>query len=263
MEYYTRELTRCIKEKKPVVFFKVGDGEYYCANYNRGINCDHDTYTPQKAVSIMNAISYLNETHENVHFGMWEWHPEQREFWEGLCSRPMQWVNFHTILIDDYDMDTKGETLKDKIELFKAIKSSPLKKVYVTNELLRKVKILLNVDSMVYIPARNWFETEFERILEEMKKEYDEKGTIFIFSGGLGAKPLIAELVKCYPNAIYVDIGSGLDYICTQRNTRGWRYTYSQLKDAFHELLPEDWDDTKYDELVKEAKENLGKHLPQ
>ena len=36
-------------------------------------------------------------------------------------------------------------------------------------------------------------------------------------SCGQSAKVLIAELHKTYPNGIYLDVGSGLDCICTKR----------------------------------------------
>jgi hypothetical protein len=261
-KYCTKILTQCIRERKPVAFVKLGDGEYNCANFHTGINCDSDNYTPKKGLAIINTLAFLNHTKDNVYFGLW-WNSANRRFWEECCTRPIHWTNYHSLIIDDNDIDTKSESLKEKIELYKEIKKSTMKKVFICNVLLQKLKNLLNIDSFVHVPLSNWFDTEFERILEEAKKEYDENGTIYMFACGMGGKPLIGELFKCFPNAICLDIGSALDFICTQRDSRGNRYKYAQIKEVFQELLPEDWEDSRYDELVSLAKVHLGKHLPQ
>ena len=115
---------------------------------------------------------------------------------------------------------------------------------------------------MIHVPLNNWFNTEFNRILQSVKENIDPKGTIFLFACGMGAKVLITELVKIFPNGIFLDIGSGLDFICTQRNSRGWGYSYEQLKNAFEPLLPVDWDDEKYNSIITGARSSLGIHLP-
>ncbi len=262
MEYCTRELTKHIRENRPIGFIKLGDGEYYCANYHNGHNCDCDNYTPKKGTALIHTFKYINSRLNNIYFGMW-WNTENKKFWENFSHYPVHWTNYHAINIDDHDMNRKDHVLKDKIELFKTIKVSKIKKVYICNELLQKVKLLLNVDKLIHVAPSNWFDTEFDRVLEEAKKEYDENGTIFLFSCGMGAKPLIGELFRCFPNAIYLDVGSALDFICTQRNSRGVEYTYNDMKEQFQELLPEGWDDSCYDELVRLSKIHLGRHLPQ
>lgn len=259
-KYCTRDLIDCIHDNKPVVFLKLGDGEYYCANFHQGANCDQDNYTIKKGKALLDTLAFLNDTKNNVYFALWPQY-EKFIFWEKQCSRPIRWTNYHSLIIDENDINTKSQALQDKIELYKTIQQSPLKKVFICNILLQKAKILLKIDTLVHIPFSNWFDTDFERILEEVKKEYSEQGTIFMVAAGMGGKPLIGELARVFPNAIYLDIGSALDYLCTQKCSRGNRFTYSQLKEAFQDLLPEDWDSDKYSEIVEQAKIHLGKHL--
>ena len=259
-KHCTKELIDCIHQNKPVVFLKLGDGEYFCANFHQGMNCDQDNYTIKKGQALLHTLAFLNDTKDNVYFGLW-WSHEHNTFWQRYCARPIRWANYHSLIIDEHDIKAKNQILHDKIELYKTIKQSPLKKIFVCNVLLQKAKFLLNIDTLVHVSYSNWFDNDFERILEEVKKEYSEQGTIIMVAAGMGGKPLIGELVRVCPNAIYLDIGSGLDYICTQKCSRGNVFTYSQLKEVFQELLPEDWDSDKYSQIVELAKVHLGKHL--
>lgn len=258
--YCTKRLTQSIRENKPIVFMKLGDGEYNCATYAHGKNCDLDDYSAKKGVAIVQALSYLTENTEHSYFGLW-WNTETKSYWEEQTEKSIQWVNYHSIIIDDNDMNLKNEILYDKIELLKTIKNSSLKKIYVCNELLIKVKQLLNIDICINVSIFNWFETEFERVIQEVKEHYDENGTVCMISAGMAAKPLIAELVKCFPKGIFLDFGSALDLICTAHNTRGWSFTYDEIKDILKDLLPKNWDDPKYTILHEKAKQHLGTHL--
>ena len=85
---------------------------------------------------------------------------------------------------------------------------------------------------------------------------------MLITCAGMGSKCLIGDIHKIYPNGIYLDYGSGLDFICTKRDSRGWNYSYDALYNAFLPLLPEDWNDPKYDEIYNIARVHMGTHLP-
>lgn len=258
--YCTQLLTKSIQENTPIIFMKLGDGEYNCATYARGSNCDLDAYSAQKGVAIVDAMCYLTESGKNSYFGLW-WNSETRSYWEEQTNASIQWVNYHSINIDNDDMSLKNNILKDKIQFFKTIQQSPLKKIYVCNKLLRKAKQLLKIDSCVHVSLQNWFDTDFQRVLEEVKNIFDEKGTICLFSAGMAAKPLLAELVKLFPNGIFIDIGSALDFLCTGHDTRGWSYSYEELESVFQEILPENWKDSEFYDIQREAKQHLGKHL--
>lgn len=259
--YCTRRLIEAIQNNSPIAFIKLGDGEYHCSLNSSGANCDLDNFSLKKGRGIVETVWYLTENSESTYFGVW-WNSSVQAYWETKTEKPIQWVNYHSIIIDKEDMTLKNSILWDKIELYKTIQQSPLKKIYVCNKFLIKVEQLLNIDCMIHISLTNWFDTDFETVLNQIKENYDEKGTIILFSCGMGAKPLILECIKAFPNGKYLDVGSALDFICTQRDSRGHFYSYDELYAVFKDILPEGWDDPKYDSLVTEAKTSLGKHLP-
>jgi len=80
-------------------------------------------------------------------------------------------------------------------------------------------------------------------------------------SCGMSAKVLIAELSKRFPKGLYFDIGSGLDKICTKKDSRGVYKDYNELVDLFKDIIPEDWNDPKYDYIYNESSPKLGIHL--
>lgn len=174
--------------------------------------------------------------------------------WQTLVSKPISWSNYHTIIID-------GKYNDEKVQLYKAIKNSKTQKIIVCNELLIKSKILLDADDIVIVPFQNWFDTQFDDILQEV---IDIIGPDFphivITCCGMSAKVLIAELKKRYDTGIYLDFGSAMDLLCTKKSTRG-AYDYAYMETLFRELLPPDWNDAKYDYIYEEAKCELGLHL--
>ena len=253
-------IVNCINNKIPFIFLKYGDGEYLCAsknfiNNNNIANCDNDKYTKKLSDYLKSSFKYIVETESNYYFG--KWHDNSvAEYWESLVNKKINWVDYHTLLIYDNDLN--------KLEIYKTIKNAKHKKIYICNELLKKAEILLNIDYMVYIPMNNWFDNSFESILEKIKKiiGLDIGNFIVMTSCGMSAKVLITELYKVYPNEIYLDIGSGLDTICTKRSTRGLFVNYEFCLNYFKDILPDNWDDPKYDYIYDSAQINLGLHLP-
>lgn len=154
-------LTYCITTKTPVCFLKYGDGEYQCARRFRGHNCDADPYTAALSNGILNSFKYLAEK-QNVLIGAWH-NDDICKFWQSLVSRRIQWVNYHTIIIDVKDFEVSrsskrseehSETeisqseitencteLDKKIELFKTIQETQLPKIIVCNELLQRAAV--------------------------------------------------------------------------------------------------------------------------
>jgi len=112
----------------------------------------------------------------------------------------------------------------------------------------------------------NWFDIKFDEVVNEVRQLIGEVdgNHIILTACGMSAKVLIAELHKTHPNGIYLDIGSGLDCICTKRDSRGWGYKYDQIYTKFkeHNFLPDDWEDPKYDFIYNDAYNKLGTHLP-
>ena len=252
----TNYLTECVNENKPVSFLKFGDGEYNCVFLNwYGSNCDADTYTNKLSYHLHNSFKYLVNNTDNTYIGLWH-NSENKSRWNTLVDKQINWVDYHTIIFDKTN-DHK------KVDLYRAIQNSKSKKIIVCNELLIKSKLLLNADHIVVVPFNNWFDSQFDRILEEVKSYIgNDKNHIVITCCGMSAKVLIAELNKCFSTGIYLDFGSALDLICTRRDSRGHKYDYNYVENLLLELLPNDWNDPKFDHIYPEAKHKLGIHLP-
>ena len=253
----------CIENKKPISFSKYGDGEYLCAdseihkiqNMQFTQNCDGDNFTKSLSESLKKSFVYMVENGENAFLG--KWHDiDVVKYWESLTNNKVNWANYHSLLLYDGDINI--------INIYKSIKKATQKKIYICNELLIKSKILLNIDHIVIIPLNNWFDTEFDKVLKKIIHLIGKKdgNHIVMTSCGMSAKVLICELYKLYPKGIYLDIGSGLDTICTKRSTRGMIFDYIISYSLFKELIPENWDDTIYDDIYIKANDKLGLHLP-
>ena len=90
-------------------------------------------------------------------------------------------------------------------------------------------KDLFSIDTHVTIDKSNWFETSYEQTLQTtINSVKDPNNLLILTSAGMGAKILIADLHKYYPNAIIIDIGSALDLICSSRRTRDYHTLTSE-----------------------------------
>lgn len=263
----TKYLSDCVKHNIPVSFSKYGDGEYNCVNSIDKHNCDKDAYTDKLKTSLIDSFkSIINDT-ENAFVGLWP-NKEKQFFWEALITKELKWADYHSIIFrnEDFLGDNKTKTLNNKIELYKNVKESSAKKIIICNKLLVKAELLLNLTHTIQVPFNNWFDKYYESIIEQTAKIIGTDGNhIVITCCGMGAKVIICELKKRFPNGIYLDFGSALDLICTKKDSRGSAtdFTYEDLKVVFKELLPPDWEDQKYDYIYKDAKKNLGKHIKQ
>ena len=146
--------------------------------------------------------------------------------------------------------------------MYKTIKQSKLKKIIVCNELLIKSKLLLDIDEVVLIPFNNWFDTQFDTVLQEIKEKIQTDGNHIVMTCcGMSAKVLICELTKSFPLGIYLDFGSALDIICTKRDSRGYNCDYEYFSNLLKECLPDNFEDDKYKSIYDSAKINLGLHI--
>jgi len=218
------------------MFVKYGDGEYYAAMFYTGGNCDGTPYTKNLGDKVRESFIYNSKQN---HAMIGEWHSlKNKPFWEGLDnSENVQWVDFHTVLID------QTTSSPDKLHLFKAIQESTRKKIYVANSTLGRAKDFFNIQSHIIINPSNWFDTEYEKIFTEVSSAVeDDSNTMILISAGMGGKYLISELHKKFPNAIYIDIGSGFDMLCAKRNSRSYNPSYDSLCKYLSPILPSGWD---------------------
>jgi hypothetical protein len=251
----TLYLTECIKNVIPVSFSKYGDGEYQCAIGGYLKNCDNDRYTHKLSSSLKESFKYMVENAENAYIGKWTDDDKTTKYWSSLVNKPVKWAKYHTIIFDETNDN-------EKVELYKAIHSSKIKKIIICNKLLIKSTRLLNIDYMINIPFNNWFDTYFTNVLDTIKNLiHNDEPHIIITCCGMSSKVLICELTKLYKNGIYLDFGSGLDKICTKRETRGFPFSYEYLTNLLKDILPDNWNDSKYDTIYEQAKLYTGLHL--
>ena len=251
----TKYLVECVENNVPVSFSKYGDGEFYCATGYTGSNCDNDSYTPKKALGIINSFKYMVDEAENSYIGLWD-NSETKQFWESIVSKPVRWSKYHSILFDEHNDETKAE-------LYKAIKKSKFNKIIICNELLIKSKSLFDADHIIIVPFNNWFDQLFESYLDTITNiiQTDSRPPLVITCCGMSAKIMICELYKRFPNGIYLDFGSGLDKLCTKRESRGFPHSYEYLINLLKDILPDDWESDKYNYIYEQARHKLGIHL--
>jgi hypothetical protein len=259
----TKFLSECIKHYVPVSFSKYGDGEYNCVNSIDNYNCDKDAYTSNLRDCLMKSFKYMVDESENSFLGLWP-DKEKQLFWEAFVNKKLRWADYHSIIFRNEDFTEDQSLLKTKVELYKNIKESNAKKIIICNKLLIKAASLLNVSHTIQIPFNNWFDKYHETVIEQVSKIIDTDGNhIVITCCGMAAKVIIYELKKRFPKGIYLDFGSALDLLCTKKDSRGSAtdFTYDDLVGAFKEILPPDWDDSKYNHIYKDAELKLGVHI--
>lgn len=266
----TENIIECIRNNIPVVYCKFGDGEYFCMirytnNGPLSKNSDNDKFTEKLSSSLVESYKFISSK-PNVYIGQWKGNHKDKisEYYNGF-GQEVLWTDYHTLIFEFYDIEnTDPEKFIKKIRIYKEIQLSPVKKIYVCNKLLVKAKMLLNIDHFVFVPFNSWFDNEFDRVFNEVSQLLSQYGNcIVLTSCGMSAKVLITELYKVYPNSSYIDIGSGLDLICTKRNSRGfatYKSTYLKFKQFYG--LPDEWIDPKYDYVYQEAMQNIGINLP-
>ena len=276
--YIAPHLTECIRLNQPASFAKFGDGEIICVYGTLTrllqvkcqapalppvgrMNCDHDDYyVPEKGIGLVHAIQYMTDDTSSSFCGLWDNAQKHAPFWQQFVKTPIRWANYHTIIIEKEDLVLKNQVLKDKIELYRTIQESKRTKVVICNRLLAKAELLLKADYMHYVPTSNWFaeiRTYIKTITEYLKEKGDEYPIIMTMAG-MGAKVILYELMKVYPKGVFIDIGSGLDILCTKRRSRDNGTYYEDMRSAFAPILPPTWDDEKYNELYEQAKQVIG-----
>jgi hypothetical protein len=250
----TTYLTDCVKQKIPVAFAKYGDGEQLAASGINGCNCDRDPYTDKLKNGIIDSFKYMVDHAQNSYIAIWPFN-DAIEYWKQFVEKPIRNVDYCAIIM-------AGEKNEKKIDLLKAIKESQLKKIYICNPLMKRAKILLNIDHMIHVPLNNWVDSELENILDTIKSIITaNEQFIILTSAGMGAKILISELCKLFPNNIYLDVGSALDQICTKKKSRGYEPSYEQAIENLKDIIPEDWDSPEYNYIYNEAYYNIGYHV--
>ena len=229
----TQQLTWYINNSIPCMFIKYGDGEYNAANFYEGGNCDGTPYTERLGNSVRASFTY-NSQQPNAMIGCWH-DLSNTVFWNSLVDGSITWADYHTVIIDNKKpLSDSG----DKLALFKSIKESTRKKIYVANAGMYKATQIFSIDSFVDVDPSNWFEEDYESVLESVCAEVsDDADTLILTSAGMGAKSLISDLHKKFPRAIYIDVGSAFDMLCTRKATRDCSPCYEELYEYLTPIL--------------------------
>jgi len=250
----SEKIINCIQNQKPISFSKYGDGEYNCMIGIKGHNCDRDTYTSKLRQGLLESFQYMVSI-EHSYQGVWHTTEVKEKFQKLVPNCEIKWAKYHTLILDRQNDESK-------VKIYKTIKESKIKKIYVCNELMIKAKELLNIDYMIHVPFQNWFDNDFESVMMKIKSSINnDEPHIVLTSCGMSAKVLIYELTKIYKNGIYLDIGSGIDFLCTKKDSRGREYSYDYLIHLMEDLIPKNWEDDKYIHIYQESKKKLGIHL--
>ena len=229
-----------INNIKPISFLKFGDGEHSCIFNPCGQNCDNDRYTHKLSFALKNSIVSLTKNNKSYYIGRWN-NRKVIDDYNNLCNDKINYADYHTFIILGTS-HMEGYLDKKKVKIYKSIKTIKIKKIMVCNSLLINAQKLLNIDYMIFIPLNNWFDTEFEKVLNyisEIITNNNSEPHMILTCCGMSSKVLIYELSKIHNNSLYFDIGSALDFLCRKHDTRGYKnlYSYEYLLDLFKELL--------------------------
>ena len=235
-----KKVTECVLTQTPIIFGKYGDGEYICVfvESHNGQNCDGDAYTGKKREGLIAAIRFMNSI-DYAYIGRWM-EEHIMSAWQSLCTNPIQWAFYESLFMlgDSPERDAKV------LDLYLAIKNSPLKKIMVCNPTMKRSKALLNMDYMVYVPQRNWYDDHFEDVVSKVLACMEDAGMcIVITCCGMSAKVLQMRIAQLHPKGIYLDIGSGLDVICTKVQTRSYGRGYEHEHSIWKDELPTNWEE--------------------
>jgi hypothetical protein len=212
------DICKFIEKNIPFIFAKFGDGEYYAAKNENGCNCDGTPYTAALGSSIIQSFKYLTQF-PNVFIGKWEDFKGVADYFQGLTDNKINWENYNILI-----SRSRNEFLNRALPYFKAIRKAKQQKVYIcNNSMIEGSKSLFNIDNHIIIDPTNWFELNYNEILNSVVNSVMNKDNVLILlSAGMGAKVLFADLHKYFPNSLIMDMGSCLDLLCSKRRSRDY-----------------------------------------
>jgi hypothetical protein len=207
---------QCIKTSQPFVFAKYGDGEYFAATRLRGGNCDGTPYTLRLGEGVKDSFRYIS-CQPNVYIGQWNDFKGVDRYFQELVQHQVQWTNYNIFIFK-----SKQQFYDQQLAFYKAIRQSEIQKIYVCNpSMAERSKALLNLDTNIVVDPVNWFESDYGDVLSRTVAAVKDPNNVMILtSAGMGAKVLISDLHKLYPNATIIDVGSALDFMCSGRRSR-------------------------------------------
>lgn len=244
-----KTFTDFLNNNENFTFTKLGDGELLCMMNPVGENCDMHPYTPELADKLYYFVESIAK-HNNLYVAKWEEKSYITDYRDKLLENlgiiPND-VEYNCILPQTYNLD--NEYLYN---FYKAIKENKKRKIYLCPDRLNDAKNFLNIDVIINIPLLNSFSV-YDVLVEQLKK-YIKDGDIILYSCGMMSKSLICELLDTNPNITNIDLGSGMDSIILNGNSRLGQPTPDQSKKYFNNLL-----NTTYNTTTLNANQFVGK----
>lgn len=196
IEVYTDK----IKNNDNFSFVKRGDGELACMAGETGANCDAHPYTKELGDKLKESFEFLKDKADIV-----EWKDQK---------------NYNTFL---HRKDNDLEKIKD---FWMAVKDSKRRKYFVGPNRLAGVSPLLGA-TLIPVPLVNAYD-----FIKQMAVPELEDNDIWIFSCGMPAKYMIAELIKKNPKITCIDAGSSFDPLFVG-NTRTEQASKEELEQLY------------------------------
>jgi len=173
------DYTDRIKNNENFTFVKRGDGEIACMNGEKGANCDNHPYSEELGQKLLESFELLKGNAEIA-----EW--DNQKFYNTFLHRT----------------DNDLEKVRD---FWVTVKNSPRRKFFIGPERLKGASDFLNAE-FIEVPLVNAFE-----YLKTISFEGPDENDIWIFSCGMPAKWLIAQLSLHEESFTCIDAGSSFD----------------------------------------------------
>lgn len=251
----TQYVIQRLQNAQPIVFTKFGDGEVQCMQFVKGTNCDGDQYTVSLGTALETTFILLCDMandksadgEDRILIGRWHYANEVNYLsklyirhllnQENILISEIPFVDYHLIYNDD-DFN-KSQNMYNFVE---AIQKYPFTKVLITNRRNRRLSKAFKTQHFIEIPSRSWYDQCFSEIyFAVLAILRNNPKALILIAGGLASKVLICNLCEKYPEASFLDIGSGFDILATEHCTRDHKHTYMQEYLYFRNLLPLDW----------------------
>lgn len=196
-----------IRNKKPFIFTKFGDGEIICMCKRYYVdapmtNCDNQSYSDELSQKLINAAIYFSGM-PDVYIGEWNFDTHYTPIFNDFLSN--NYIVFNYVPYDII-LHTSGKNIEDLKLFYTEISKSNSKKVYICCEKNNSAKTFLNCD-IINVKSSEAYD-DYEKIKKALiENKYD----IYLYSCGLMSKPLIKDISEAHINTTHIDIGSGLD----------------------------------------------------
>lgn len=235
LEFYVNKLER----GEPFSSLLYGDGEWIaCLHLRTGDTLSYGelvtTQLEQEMLSSLDVVNpnILRATDLNL-VEYQKYRGNDYKSVEAYGIRINTLLNNRGVPITLYD-GTVWETASEQGQLAPLLKVLKNKKcTLIGHPLLEDIPNVLRPNNFVPIPNTNAYQC-ITRI--EAETAAAEEHEVYIVCTGLGAIPLIMRLMKHFPNATFLDLGSTFD-VFVKLPTRGWRKDLYQNQAKWEETV--------------------------